>query len=286
MVDDRGSPLSSEEMLRAAREGAGSSSEPVAGEGESAVDDGGERGAGVPDQGDASLPSVLEGRTRWLRRTGRLVETGRWWQRLKKRDFDTMLKNRDFEMMVEDVPGAQSRRFDLIVDGEQAGWVATEMATDHVGFSKVSQLRTTRVRFDDGTVWSISVESPGPKETKTTTFGKVKEVPHRIHRRVLVLSDGQRRLAWTEGDVHLDKRASSRVTSEGGTYELLTPRRMDRSAYGGAREGRIGDSAVVRRSGPPWAQVWTIDATAALPLPVALLHWHLLVGDWLPESTG
>jgi len=287
LVDDRDSRLSSEELLRAAHQEATSNREPGRDEsGPVAAEAGGpdnESAGDVPDRSDVPSRFVVEGRALRLHRTGRLTETGQWWNRLKKRDFGTVLKNRDFELMIER-RGAGGREFDLIVDGEPAGRVVTKMKDDHVGFKEASHLRMTRVLLSDGTLWSIGAEGPGPKEEKETRFGRVKQLPHRIHRRVLVISDGQRRLAWTEGDVHLRKKGSSRVVAEGTTYELATTRRMDLSTAHAAKEGTIGSSGVLRRSGPPWARAWTINTTEKLPLPVVLLHWHLLLGDWKMDS--
>jgi hypothetical protein len=197
-----------------------------------------------------------------------------------------MLKNRDLELMIER-RGWGRREFDLIVDGDRAGRVVTKMKSDHVGFGETASLRATWVLFSDGTRWDIEAEGPGPKEEKTTGFGRLKEIPHRIDRRVLAISDGQRRLAWTQGAVRLGRKATfsslegtARVGAEGTTYELVTARRMDLSTAHAAKEGTIGNSGVLRRSGPPWARAWTISTTEKLPLSVVLLHWHLLLGDW------
>lgn len=165
-----------------------------------------------------------------------------------------------------------ANEFDLMVDGLYGGSLVSIMESDYVGFPEEVYLAATRVNFSDGTEWSIRAEhNAEPMGARTTRFGKVKQVPHGIHARVVVVSHGQHRLAWTDGILHRGRRGSSRVVAEGTSYELSPTRR--------ANKGKITGSGVMRRSDPPWGS-WSFTATAALPLSVVLLHWHLLIGDW------
>jgi hypothetical protein len=256
MVDERDRPLSSEELLRAAREGSRSGDSLAKRD----LDDGGpglrpteaEERRRRRDSGDDVGGSAARGRTYRLTTSARLLPSGTWWAKLRREEYS------------------------LHVDGEHVGRVLTSMGRDDVGFGGVARLRRTMVVLPDGVSWRITVDPPGPKRTKTTVFGNVKQLPHQIDGRVVVAHDGGRRLAWTEGPLGTRRGDSGVVATDKRSYELSPIRK--------GRAGAIGSFATVERERAVWLSPWLFASSEELPLSVALVHWHLLMGDWAAES--
>ncbi len=90
------------------------------------------------------------------------------------------------------------------------------------------------------------------------------------------MDDRTFRLASTDGPLGKKRGAQAIATAANRTYEISPVRK--------ARRGTTGRFATIEREGVAWYRPWRISTSTDLPLSVALLHWHLLMGDWRPES--
>ncbi len=80
-------------------------------------------------------------------------------------------------------------------------------------------------------------------------------------------------IARTHGTLSPQKGGSGSVVVNGDSYQLTPVRK--------ARKGRIGQTGAIQRDGGLGPRSWSFTVTDPVPLVVALLHWHILIGDWL-----
>jgi hypothetical protein len=255
MVDGGGDPQSSDELIRAAREEYVSetrrTTREVADGPDSPRRDARKADSPADDGGDATRGRDAP-RSFHLKRSARLVPSGTWWAKLRREEYA------------------------LAVDGQHLGKVFTSMGPNDAGFGGINRLRRTRVLLPDGVNWRIEAGAPGPKRTKTTRFGNIKQLAHSIEERVVTVHAGARRLAWTEGPLATTRQAVGIVATQRRSYELTPIRRT--------RRGTIGRFGAVERKSATALGPWSFSTTEELPLEVALVHWHLLMGDWAAEG--
>lgn len=202
-------------------------------------------------------PTESFGQTRWMMRSGRVTKPGSRWHR--------------FNAAISWVGVAT-----LTVDGTSAG----QLTTERVGqFGTRKGFRETQVSFLDGSVWTISAEEPsGPRPTRRTLSGGIKDTDHPVESRVIVVRDSQNRIAHTDGDLPKNKRDEGKIEAGGVGYAILPAR-------GYARRGRCGATGELSVAEGWMSPDWVFTTSEPLPLSVVLLHWHILMDD-RPESSS
>ncbi len=278
MGDDGNPPLSSDDLLRTARDEAGSPLRDVDPSDTSGGDQSGHRSADAAAAADPAGERPAPSAERSVVGTARLAATGSFVDKLKRSEYL------------------------LTIEGRRIARVNTSFESAS-GFKNVAAFRVTSVVFfdRDAVKWHISAEEPGPRRVKTKRSGRQKELLFLAPERRVYVREEPRfppllpadssvattRLAHTVGS--LEQRWGSSavkaatVLASGTSYPLLG--RGGLNSVVSAR-GAVGELAVIARSYPLWHAPWSVNATSAVPLSVILLHWHLLMGDFQSPSSG
>ncbi len=187
----------------------------------------------------------------------------------------------------------------LVIDGIDSARVSTEVDDDrlkeaeHRGF----MLRTTDIYFLDerDTKWHIAAELPDTRtvqtefETELTykKWGRVQGVVGRrlggrkisVHEQVGA-DEAPTLIATTRGDLGGPGRGeAARVFTRSREYPIAPAKRARRGDTGGAEITRTSRLALARST-------WTVETEASIPLAAALIHWHILLGDFYELSAG
>jgi hypothetical protein len=288
MADDPDRGLDSDDMLRAAREGI--AKPPPTPEDDSSKTPDVQTEATEPnldavesthpDRSQTPMVTSCE-----IHRTGNLVvnmamETG-------KRGVAAAITVWDEGGLISRVfgPYIRARRsYELIFEGQEAAQITTSLqpaetwrgpSSSKPGFMQSGwtirdgSVRETRVFFANSPAWVIrTVKGARTRERQTSGEG--------INRVITVLEDDQQ-IASSDGQILPTK---SRLSSKGSFVAVAAGRRFTLSLPWKARQGTINEQGTLRRDG----RIWSLSAREPVPLSVVLLYWHVLLGDWRPES--
>ena len=264
MVDDRDLPLSSDEMLQAARDGSMAPPESAPSEYTGSPVE-----AKHPSQArsaGAERANSEQGRVRWVHASARIAL-------IPPKGFRERIIGRKLDPLMLTVDGADTARIVRF-------WVSSKP------FHRVGGLRVTKLEFDDGEGWQIHCLPRGPIRGKTTLGGKEREA-HPIAERIVKVEQDGRTVAETVGPFPnrlsplSKKTASIHVDFEGETYALSLG--TSKGFHPTIQPTGEGVPQPVGRS--EWLvfdkeQELSVDARLPVPLAVVLLQWHLLMGDW------
>lgn len=189
-------------------------------------------------------------------------------------------------------PYTRARRsYELIFEGQEAAQITTSLqpaetwrgrSSSKPGFMqsgstiRAGSVRETRVFFANSPAWVIrTVEGVGTRERQKTRYGTSFTSGEGINRVITVLEDDQQ-IASSDGPIP----TKSLLSSKGSFVAVAAGRRFTLSLRWKARQGTINEQGTLRRDG----RIWSLSAREPVPLSVVLLYWHVLLGDWRPES--
>ena len=154
--------------------------------------------------------------------------------------------------------------FVLTVQGREVARITTSLKDS--AFEYAASDRETRADFTDDRLWVIRAVEPGPRVSRTP-----------IGDRIVTVLENNRPVAHTDGPLPPRSKDRTCTVVAMGTRFTLSPTWK-------ARSGTIDEQATLRRDSSLRSQ-WSVTAHEPVPLSVVLLHWHLLLGDWKPESS-
>ena len=156
--------------------------------------------------------------------------------------------------------------FALVANGNVFARITTKAAYAGGFFSSLF-LRQTSVSLSDGTEWRID-----------TRRGKRRGVENRV----VVIHEGEQSVAQNLS-VLPDRLWGEHRGEVGGhdeVYVLLPVKKARRGEITSDSDGPL--LAVIQRVG--WRSRWLITVHQPLPIWVVMLHWHILLGDWVEIS--
>jgi hypothetical protein len=173
--------------------------------------------------------------------------------------------------------------FELEQDGTKIAAISTLLRRAE-SFGNGVLLRRTEIRFADGDVWEILTRAPGPRQEKQV-FGVHYRASWNAHDRVVeVIGRGiqmGRRLAHLAGDPPTMTFAETLLrtakpveveTSDGRSVTL----NHSRSRLTEKTKQAFGDGLTITKK----RARYLITPTSPVSLEAALLHWHLMLGDY------
>ncbi len=179
------------------------------------------------------------------------------------------------------------RHFELEQDGSKVAAVST-LLRQAESFGN-GLLRRTEVRFADGDVWEILTRAPGPRQEKQILGVRYLASWNAGDRVVEVVGRGTqmgRRLAHLAGDpptmtfTEALFRTAKSVEVETADGRSLTINHSRRRLTAKTKLAS-GDALTITRA----RTRYLLTPTSPVPLEAALLHWHLMLGDYqVPNS--
>lgn len=180
------------------------------------------------------------------------------------------------------------RHFHLEQESSKVAAVST-LLRQAESFGKGVLLRRTEVRFADGDVWEILTRAPGPRPEKQVLGVRYRAPWNAGDRVVEVVCRGTqmgKRLAHLAGEpptitfTEALSRTAKPVEVETTDGRSLTLNHS-RSRLTAKTRQASGDMLTITRT----RARYLLTPTSPVPLEAALLHWHLMLGDYqIPNS--
>lgn len=165
--------------------------------------------------------------------------------------------------------GVGTLNYSLVEDGNEVATISTVLEPDE-NFGSGVKCRHTQVRFESGR-WRISTHAPGPRQDKKRMGISYKAPWTRGDRVVEVKDDGGEQIAYLTNPV---KTRNPEVKTT-GEYSLTLKKKPLRGVW-------IGEALTIERG----KGVYVLTPTSPVPLEAALLHWHVILGDFSVPSSG
>jgi hypothetical protein len=165
----------------------------------------------------------------------------------------------------------------LLIDGQEYARITTHLRNKSE-FAEAASVRRTTVNIGNNPQWLIEALEPGPRETRTTVFGNTREKLHPIGSRIITVSENGQPIANSDGRMPKSSTGSFVAVADGVRFTL--------SPTGKAKRGNIDGVATFRRRGVGPYSTWSLNASSPIPLSIALLLWHVLLGDWERPSSS
>lgn len=173
--------------------------------------------------------------------------------------------------------------FELVQDGKKIAAVSTLLRQTN-SFGNGAHCRRTEVRFVDGDVWEILTRAPGPRQEKQilgvcyraswNAGDRVVEVVGRgtqMGKRLAHLAGAPPNLTFTEALLRTAKPAEVE-TADGRSVTL----NYSRSRLTEKTKQASGDVLAITKT----RGRYFLTPTSPVSLEAALLHWHLMLGDY------
>jgi hypothetical protein len=174
----------------------------------------------------------------------------------------------------------------LLIDGQEYARITTHLRNKSE-FAEAASVRRTTVNIGNNPQWLIEALEPGPRETRTTVFGNTREKLHPIGSRIITVSENGQPIANSDGRMPKSSTGSFVAVADGVRF-TLSPRQsqslvVDFAARVEDPEQETIDGVATFRRG---YSAWSLNASSPIPLSIALLLWHVLLGDWTaPKNT-